>query len=231
MMSRLERKYRPRYRREIARAMAESARNQDNQALQAQVWITHRSNLKKILNANWNEAARLFGARVLEAAQKKEVRGAPSFFRAMARIISFIGGRRVTEITGTTQAQAQKAINDTITEVAESGAGERATAKILRDKINQLSSYRSQVIARTETATAANTANHQAAKATGLPLKKQWVTSIDGRERDTHKRANGQEVQLHQTFTVGRDRLMHPSDPSGEAKEVINCRCVEVVGL
>lgn len=89
---------------------------------------------------------------------------------------------------------------------------------------------RAERIARTETATARNTAAHQAALEladSGVPVAKRWVAARDERTRESHIAAHGQVVDIHDTFTVGDDRLDHPGDREhGSAREVINCRCV-----
>ncbi len=59
----------------------------------------------------------------------------------------------------------------------------------------------------------------------GLKLKKRWVATYDGRTRDSHRRMNGEVVDLDKPFSNG---LMYPAG-SGKAKEVINCRCSHVV--
>lgn len=45
---------------------------------------------------------------------------------------------------------------------------------------------------------------------------------MDKRTRDTHAQINGVEEELRVPFANG---LLYPGDPSGPAKEVINCRC------
>lgn len=55
--------------------------------------------------------------------------------------------------------------------------------------------------------------------------KKEWLTSIDGRERPEHAAANGQIVAQQDAFTVGGERLMYPGDPAGSPWNTINCRC------
>lgn len=55
---------------------------------------------------------------------------------------------------------------------------------------------------------------------------KEWQTNIDGRERPTHHKANGQRRLIDQPFDVGGSRMMYPGDASAPEKERINCRCV-----
>lgn len=56
----------------------------------------------------------------------------------------------------------------------------------------------------------------------GADVKKQWDSTLDGRTRDTHRKVDGEIREVHEKFSNG---LMYPSDPDGQAHEVINCRC------
>lgn len=56
-------------------------------------------------------------------------------------------------------------------------------------------------------------------------LQKQWVTRMDGKERDEHAAANEQTVPLSQPFRVGGESLLFPGQPGGRPDNVINCRC------
>ena len=59
--------------------------------------------------------------------------------------------------------------------------------------------------------------------ARGVRLQKKWVARMDKRTRDTHAELNGTIIGLQERFSNG---LLYPGDPSGPAKEIINCRCV-----
>ncbi len=54
-----------------------------------------------------------------------------------------------------------------------------------------------------------------------------WVTTMDGNQRDTHGRANGQEREKSKPFNVGSSKLNFPGDGSlgADAGELVNCRC------
>ena len=88
---------------------------------------------------------------------------------------------------------------------------------------------RATVVARTETLGALNAGRDDAftavAKELGEPFEKMWLCTIDSRTRQTHRKADKQRVPLGGTFTVGGSSLRRPGDPSGPAKEVIQCRC------
>jgi hypothetical protein len=82
-------------------------------------------------------------------------------------------------------------------------------------------------ISRTESTGATNYGSLNALADEGWTRKK-WVSTGDARTRDSHRSAAGQERALASPFSVGGYSLMIPGDPSGPAKEVINCRCTVV---
>ena len=58
---------------------------------------------------------------------------------------------------------------------------------------------------------------------------KAWRATGDRRTRQNHLEAaaryNAEPIPVNQPFIVGGAELMFPGDPSGPAKETINCRC------
>ena len=56
-------------------------------------------------------------------------------------------------------------------------------------------------------------------------VQKQWLSTGDNRTRDSHLAAHGQVQDYDKPFNVGGEDLDYPLDPSGSAKNVINCRC------
>ena len=60
------------------------------------------------------------------------------------------------------------------------------------------------------------------AKKAGADVLKQWDATLDGKTRESHRRVDGELRELDEKFSNG---LMHPSDSSGGAAEVVNCRC------
>lgn len=83
-------------------------------------------------------------------------------------------------------------------------------------------------IARTETHGAAESTTHDSASAiaaAGYQVTKQWVATEDSRTRPDHGDADGQEVDISDTFQVGDDELQFPGDPDGSAEQTVNCRC------
>lgn len=51
----------------------------------------------------------------------------------------------------------------------------------------------------------------------------QWSSSRDSHTRDNHRRVRGQKVERGKRFPIVN--LRYPLDPTGQAAEVINCRC------
>jgi len=84
---------------------------------------------------------------------------------------------------------------------------------------------RAMTIARTEGHRIQNTAKRDHANDAidhGADLVKIWDSTLDGRTRDSHRSVDGEIKELDEPFSNGLDR---PGDPSGDAAEVINCRC------
>lgn len=61
-----------------------------------------------------------------------------------------------------------------------------------------------------------------AAKEMGIPLKKQWLATLDLRTRHSHQQLDLKIVEVEDKFPNG---LMYPGDTSGRPEEVYNCRC------
>ena len=83
---------------------------------------------------------------------------------------------------------------------------------------------RTNAIARTESAGALSQGSWDQAQAEGeLFRSKTWLSFTDAETRETHIAQNDMTVGINESFPNG---LAYPLDPSGDAAEVINCRCV-----
>lgn len=108
------------------------------------------------------------------------------------------------------------------------GAAEQA--RILRRQFDGYSQYQAERFIRTETTAISNKAILESAS-TVFPkdqLQKEWSTSLDGRERDSHARADGQTVPFNQPFIVQGEELKEPGDRNGSASNIVNCRCAAI---
>lgn len=115
----------------------------------------------------------------------------------------------------------------------EDGIGNAGIQKKLRELGGDITKRRAAVIARTETHTASNYANHNVNKEF-LPQStmKQWVATSDLRTRSHHASMNGKKVNIDEDFEVpspdGLRRMMYAGDPKGGSHNVINCRCTVI---
>lgn len=97
----------------------------------------------------------------------------------------------------------------------------------IRD-VSDVTSGRAERIARTEVVGASNAGAMAQMESAGLESTKEWLATNDLRTRDSHRRADGQVVDLNNNFTVGGVRMSRPHDPTGPANEVVNCRCTMI---
>lgn len=141
--------------------------------------------------------------------------------------IAVHGAINIKEISDTTRKIIRLAISNGIT----NGEGSREIAKNIRLLSSSgLTRYRAATIARTELHTAQNYGQIETAKKLNIPnLKKQWLSALDDRTREWHKRMNGVQVGLDERFIVPYKGINYemdrPGDPRGGAANVINCRC------
>ena len=59
----------------------------------------------------------------------------------------------------------------------------------------------------------------------GLNEKKQWVATLDGRTRHTHRMLDGAVVDVEEAFETEEGKIMFPGDNDAEPSLVYNCRC------
>lgn len=130
----------------------------------------------------------------------------------------------VGEISQTTKRQLMELISEAVSEgLSIPDAAERIDTLQLEEIIPN----RSTVIARTEVISSSNYGGQQAARATGLRLRKRWLSTADERTRPEHVEANGQVRDLDENYLVGGESLAYPGDPNGSPANVIQCRCTE----
>ena len=135
-------------------------------------------------------------------------------------------GKRANLLTG---GVSQDVFNRLRTVIAEDfylkGQNPLDVAASLRSEFSWLSKARSETIARTETLAVTSEATQTLHQASGVKLKR-WLTTLDGRERQTHFEAHGQMVKIGEEFSVGSAKLKYPGDSStSDLGEIINCRC------
>ena len=70
--------------------------------------------------------------------------------------------------------------------------------------------------------------SYKRAKEMGIGLRQEWLATLDGRTRHTHRQLDGKKVEVGEKFPNG---CRYPGDPQGPAEEVYNCRCTLVAAL
>ena len=144
-----------------------------------------------------------------------------------ARVSQQIAAERVVLVQGTAKATLINIFKRLSLDPEFMAMGDAEAGRLLRQKFSQYSKSQAERLVRTEATNAANYATLESA--TDMfgqdNLQKEWMTSVDGRERPAHRGADGQIVDFKERFSVGGELLFHPGDPVGSAKNVVNCRC------
>lgn len=64
------------------------------------------------------------------------------------------------------------------------------------------------------------------AESMGIKIKRQWIATLDGRTRHSHRELDGQVRGLDEPFEIDGKEIMLPGDPNCEyPEEIYNCRC------
>ena len=86
---------------------------------------------------------------------------------------------------------------------------------------------RAKTIVRTESHRIAQASAYDSQKAAiskGAKVVKQWMSTLDGDTRPTHRRLDGQIREVDEPFEMGGKKAMYPGD-FGDPAEDCNCRC------
>lgn len=85
--------------------------------------------------------------------------------------------------------------------------------------------------ARTATTGAENAGrvdSYKRAQGMGIKLRQQWLATLDGRTRHSHRQMDLEIQEIGKKFSNGCE---YPGDPNGDPSEVYNCRCTLVPWL
>ncbi len=114
-------------------------------------------------------------------------------------------------------------------EIVELGLGAGEAQTMLRDQIasawHEAKYYRTERIVRTEVNRASNWGSLQGSKSLALEMNKVWLSAYAANSREEHTAADGQKVDLNESFIVWGETLDFPGDPAGSAENTINCLC------
>jgi SPP1 gp7 family putative phage head morphogenesis protein len=224
----IEARFQPAIAREIARAMREAIRDFENSGEVPLVSQQHRERMTEIVLRMSEVGLRVMAGRILNAqradsmvVERKDF--ATTVNRLALRYITLEAvRRRIVGISETTRAT----IVDQVARGFQAGLGQDGVARLIRRAVPEIARYRSAMIARTETHSAAGYGAQGAAQETGLGLNKQWVSAEDERTRETHSELDGTIVPMDDFFEVGGFQAQFPGDPALPPEESINCRCI-----
>ena len=128
---------------------------------------------------------------------------------------------KVTKINETVKKQ----IRQTLYEGLSAGETVQQLADRIR-KVYNMASKRAVTIARTESGACINGARFITARKEGA-REHTWITARDELVRPTHAAQDGITIRIGDKFPNG---LRFPNDPEGPPGEIINCRCVCILG-
>lgn len=120
-----------------------------------------------------------------------------------------------------TMARVEQSIMTILLDGYKSGKGINYVANELNRRFDQLTTWESKRIARTEIHNSHNTAVHDSYKEMDIEYT-MWIASDDERTRESHLEINGEIIPIGNEYSNG---LKFPGDTDGDIEEWINCRC------
>lgn len=136
---------------------------------------------------------------------------------------------------------AEKDLNKTITETTQLEKNpKRQISKEINKKIKQDNIARSEFIAEQEVGNTESFIRQKEAEAIskssiligavpiGDEMRKKWDATLDNRTRPAHAAADGQIVNIDESFFVGGEYLFAPRDTNGSFENIARCRCESI---
>lgn len=128
-------------------------------------------------------------------------------------------------------AWGKKQITASVTSGILQGHGVKQVADDLQKRIETMNRESAIRTARTALTGAENAGRLDGlgkAREKGIDVQKEWVATMDGRTRHSHRVVDGETVDQDKKFSNG---LRYPGDPAGPGREVYNCRCTMIGAL
>ena len=234
------------FRREVTRLMEEQGRVLSTKlAEQAAKAVENEADVDSIFDEVFWQT--LFADALLDQIQTAAELGAVSTLQQL-EVSTALFNLESPEVAAAMRSRAQafaEQVNETTWDQLKAslmeGIADGESIEQLMPRVSQVMGDRirssAETIARTETIGALTEGSLTGAKeaaATGLDVKKQWLVSFDGRERETHaaahRRYQKDAIPLDASFDVGGVAFQSPGNPTGgrgraSAAETINCRC------
>lgn len=70
--------------------------------------------------------------------------------------------------------------------------------------------------------------SYRRAEGMGISLKQEWLATLDGRTRHSHRQLDGESIAVGGKFSNG---CRYPGDPDAPYAEIMNCRCTLVAAV
>lgn len=148
--------------------------------------------------------------------------------------LAWIEGKTVKlaqDATEYTLEQISDAVVEGVQQAVAGGFSDSETIQQITDRIEEVYRFavegRAERIARTEIISAANAGTMDGMEKTGVQ-KKSWLSSRDGKVRDSHRALEDLgAVGIREPFVspVTGEKLQFPGDPAADPGEIVNCRC------
>lgn len=188
----------------------------------------HQQDLFQTLAAHYRKCIPAFGTLSLSQVKSRQFKDAEEdmlFSELANRWVHTEGLKRSKLIADTSEADVLTAISTGLDE----GEGTGVIADRIQS-VTDLSDFRAELIARTETHAAATYASVESVRNAqdklGVTMLKSWLPTLDGRTRPAHAEMEGSDpIPMDEKFIVDGEELDRPGDPAGSAENVINCRC------
>ena len=128
-------------------------------------------------------------------------------------------------------AYGKRQISASVTSSILQGKSIPGIAKDLQTRMTDMNKSSAVRTARTAVTGAQNAGrmdSYVAAEKMGIKVRKEWLSTLDGRTRHSHAVLDGEKVDNEKKFSNG---CMFPGDPNGPPWEVYNCRCVLIAAV
>lgn len=141
-------------------------------------------------------------------------------------ILDYFNTSLLNQVAIEIQDTTRNIIENILSEAVREGWGSEQTAREMTQQLPDMTRWRAELIARTESAKAAFVGRQVAASAAKYKMNKEWITAEDSRVRASHRPLDGVIIEEDEDFDVDGEQAAGPGDPRLSAGEVCNCRCV-----